>query len=332
MRAWLMDGYEGVEKLHLAEVPVPEPGPGQVLLKVRFAALNPADAFLAQAMYPAKPPLPHVLGRDGVGDVVAVGTGVDKTLMGRIVGVVRSSVGVEAWGTLAENTVVSAGDIVPVPQGWTLEEMAGAPLVFLTAWQALTQWNEPPSPPRAGSVLLVTGASGGVGVATVLLGKSMNLTVVALSRSAEKGARLKELGADFVFQPQDRNLRKSVMTAIAPKRVDLAVDSIGGALFNEVVATLGAAGRISVVGRSGGVVPEFNTATLFFRRIRIGGVAVSDYERDVAQGAWKRIVERLDATGRRPLVDRVFAFEDIKAAFSRLAQGPMGKVLVHVVG
>src|SRR6516165_11342449 len=97
VRAWLMDGYEGVEKLHLAEVPVPEPGPGQVLLKVRFAALNPADAFLAQAMYPAKPPLPHVLGRDGVGDVVAVGTGVDKALMGRIVGVVRSSVGVEAW-------------------------------------------------------------------------------------------------------------------------------------------------------------------------------------------------------------------------------------------
>jgi NADPH2:quinone reductase len=87
-----------------------------------------------------------------------------------------------------------------------------------------------------------------------------------------------------------------------------------------------------VGGRSGGVVPEFNTATLFFRRIRIGGVAVSDYERDVAQGAWKRIVERLDATGRRPLVDRVFAFEDIKAAFARLAQGPMGKVLVHVVG
>jgi len=160
----------------------------------------------------------------------------------------------------------------------------------------------------------------------------MNLTVVALSRSAEKGARLKELGADFVFQPQDRNLRKSVMTAIAPKRVDLAVDSIGGALFNEVVATLGATGRISVVGRSGGVVPEFNTATLFFRRIRIGGVAVSDYERDAAQGAWKRIVEGLDATGKRPLVDRVFAFEDLKAAFARLAQGPLGKVLVHVVG
>jgi NADPH:quinone reductase len=101
---------------------LPEPSqssPGEVLLSVRFAALNPADAFLAQAMYPAKPPLPHILGRDGVGDVLAVGPEVDKGLMGRTVGVLRSSVGVEAWGTLAEKVVVPAVDIVPVPQGWT---------------------------------------------------------------------------------------------------------------------------------------------------------------------------------------------------------------------
>ena len=76
MRAWLMDSYEGVEKLRLGEVPDPQPGPGQVLLRIKFAALNPADAFLAQAMYPAKPSLPHILGRDGVGEVVAVGPGV----------------------------------------------------------------------------------------------------------------------------------------------------------------------------------------------------------------------------------------------------------------
>src|SRR5215472_16522646 len=161
MRAWLMDAYEGLEKLRLGEVQDPEPGPGQVLLRVRLAALNPADAFLAQALYPARPPLPHILGRDGVGDVTAVGSGVDNSLMGRTLGVLRSSVGVEAWGTLAENAVVAAVDLVPVPQGWSLEEMDGAPLVFLTAWQALTQWTDPPSPPRAGSVLLVTGASRG---------------------------------------------------------------------------------------------------------------------------------------------------------------------------
>ena len=332
MRAWLMDGYEGVEKMRLGEVHDPEPGPGQALLRVRLAALNPADAFLARAMYPAKPSLPHILGRDGVGDVIAVGPEVDKALIGQPVGILRSDVGVEAWGTLAEKAVVPAVSIVPIPQGWTLEQTAGAPLVFLTAWQALTQWGEPPRPPLAGSVLLVTGASGGVGVAAVLLAKSMNLTVVGLSRSPEKGAKLKELGADFVFQPEHRNLRKAVMTAIAPKRLDLAVDNVGGVLFNDLVAMLGHRGCISVVGRSGGVVPEFNTATLFFRRNRIGGVSVGDYEPDVAQETWKQIVERLDATGKRPVVDGVFEFQNVKAAFARLAQGPMGKVLVRVAG
>jgi NADPH:quinone reductase len=332
VRAWLMNSYEGIENLRFGEVRDPEPGQGQVLLKVRLAALNPADAFLAQAMYPAKPPLPHILGRDGVGDVIAVGAEVDKALCGRTVGLLRSSVGVDTWGTLAEKVVADAAVIAPVPDGWTLEQMAGAPLVFLTAWQALTQWNEPPSPPRAGSIVLVTGASGGVGSATLMLAKSMCLTVVALSRSLAKGEKLKELGADFVFHPDDKNLRKSVLSAIAPNRVDIAVDSVGGSLFNSLITTLGEHGRISVVGRSAGVVPEFNTATLFFRRNRIGGVSVGDYSSDEAQSAWKEMVQRLNSIGKRPVVDGVFQFQDLKAAFDRLARGPMGKVLVRVAG
>jgi NADPH2:quinone reductase len=329
MRAWLMDSYDGVEKLRLGEVPDPRPGPGEVLLQIRFAALNPADAYLAQAMYPAKPPLPHILGRDGVGEVLEIGPGVEHLRVGQTVGILRCNAGVETWGTLAEKTVVPAASTAPLPHGWSLEEMAGAPLVFLTAWQALTQWSDPPAPPPEGSVLLVTGASGGVGVASVLLGKSMGLRVVALSRSAEKGATLKTLGADFVFDPQDRNLRKNVSAAIAPGKVDLAVDNVGGPLFNQVVALLGSGGRVSVVGRSGGPVPEFNTASLFFRRNRIGGVAVGDYTPETAGTAWQEIVRRLAATGKRPVVDRIFAFEDLKAAFARLSEGPMGKVLVR---
>jgi NADPH2:quinone reductase len=110
------------------------------------------------------------------------------------------------------------------------------------------------------------------------------------------------------------------------------VDNIGGALFNEVIGMLGYAGRISAVGRSSGAVPEFNTASLFFRRNRIGGVAVSDFSREGAQAAWKEIVRRLDAMGKRPVSDRVFPFEDVKGAFTRLAQGPLGKVVIRVAG
>jgi len=332
MRAWLMNSYDGVEKMQLGDVSDPQCGPGEALLRIRFAALNPADAFLAKAMYPANPPLPHILGRDGVGDVLAVGSGVQNVRAGDTVGILRCDVGVSTWGTLAEKAAVPADSLVPVPGGWSLQETACAPLAFLTAWQALTQWSEPPAPPPAGSVFLVTGASGGVGIAAIYLAKSMNLQVVALSRSAEKGARLKEVGADHVFDPSQPDFRKAVFSAIAPKKVDLVLDNIGGPLFNEIIALLGYAGRISVVGRSAGPVPEFNTASLFFRRNRIGGVAVSDYSRDAAQAAWKEIVGRLDAMGKRPVVDRVFPFEETKQAFVRLGQGPMGKVVIRVAG
>ena len=329
MRAWLMDSYDGVEKLRLAEVPDPQPGPNEVLLRLRFAALNPADAFLAQNMYPAKPALPHILGRDGVGEVVGVGPGVSNTKLGDEVGILRCDVGVDVWGTLAEKVVVPASSVAPPPAGWSFEQTAGAPLVYLTAWQALTQWSDPPAPPPAGSVLLVTGASGGVGTASIELGKSMGLTLVALSRSAEKGAKLRAMGA-HAFDPGDPNLRKAVMSAIAPKKVDIAVDNVGGPLFNQLIAMLGYGGRISVVGRSGGEVPSFNTASLFFRRNRIGGVAVSDFTAEQAQAAWKEITGRLNASGQKPVVDHVFEFEQVHEAFARLAEGPMGKVLVRV--
>jgi NADPH2:quinone reductase len=330
MRAWLLDDFTGTDTLREADVPEPPLGREEARLRVRFAALNPADAFLALGQYPAKPSLPHILGRDGVGEVVEIGADVTNVALGDIVGILRCDVGVEDWGTLAETVVVPAASLMKIPNGWSLEESAGAPLVFLTAWQALTQWREPPAPPLAGLTLLVTGASGGVGVASVLLGKSMGLTVVALSRSAEKAAKLKELGADFVFDAAAADLRKQVTTALAPKKIDLVVDNVGGALFNQVIAMLGYGGRISVVGRSGGPVPEFNTATLFFRRNRIGGVSVGDYSKQTAKEAWNEIVARLNRLGRRPVVDSVHPFDQVKQAFARLQEGPMGKVLVRV--
>lgn len=158
----------------------------------------------------------------------------------------------------------------------------------------------------------------------------MQLTVLALSRSAEKRARLKTLGADLVFDPADGNLVKAVTAAISPKKIDLAIDSVGGVLLPQVVALLGPGGRISVVGRSGGSVPDFNPATLLFRRIRIGGVAVGDYTTQAAHAAWKKIVDRLDAMEQRPQIDTIVPFEDVKTGFVRLAQGPMGKVLVRI--
>src|SRR5207247_7716625 len=99
--------------------------PTQVLLRMRVAALNPADAFLARGMYPAKPPLPHILGRDGVGDVVTVGSGVDNVQVGETVGILRCEVGVDVWGTLAEYVVVPMESVPGVPPCWSRAGVVG---------------------------------------------------------------------------------------------------------------------------------------------------------------------------------------------------------------
>src|SRR5262249_46494195 len=152
------------------------------------------------------------------------------------------------------------------------------------------------------------------------------------SRSADKARRLHQLGATATFDPTDLQWRKAVRTAIAPRRVELAIDNIGGELLPAVIDTLGDLGKVSLVGRLAGAVPNFNTASLFFRRLRLGGVAVGGYTNAESRAAWQEIVRLLASSGARPLVDHIFAFEELPQAFVRLAQGPMGKVLLAVAG
>src|SRR5512137_28300 len=199
MRAWLIDALKGLGQLRLAEVAEPQPQPGEVILEVRYAGLNPADRYLAERLYPANPPLPHILGRDGLGTVVAVGDGVSGLRTGDRRVVLRGEVGVNRPGTFAQRVAVPAQNLVEIPAGWTEPEAAGATLVYLTAYQALTMWG--PLPPSA--VVLVTGASGGVGVAAVQLAAAMGYKVLALSRSPEKSRRLEQLGAAATFNPED---------------------------------------------------------------------------------------------------------------------------------
>jgi NADPH2:quinone reductase len=325
MKAWLLPAFTGVEAMQLREAGNPVAGPGEVVIQLQFAALNPADRYLALGQYPAKPALPHILGRDGVGKVTAVGAGVTGVRVGETRLILRSEVGVNRAGTLAERVAVEARYTAPVPEGWTLEQSSAAPLVYVTAWQALTQWKDLPEK----GVVLITGASGGVGVAGTQLAHALGHTVVGLSRSEEKSAELRKLGAAHTLNPQDKTWRKTLKEALGARRVDLAIDNIGGALFNEVLDVLGVNGRVSCVGRLAGVVPEFNTASLFFRRLQIRGVAIAAYSHEESVQAWEGVLATLGRTGARPVIDHVFGFEEVPAAFARLERGPMGKVLVR---
>ena len=325
MKAWLLDSLNGIANLRLAEIPTPTPRAGEALVRMVLAGLNPADRYLAQGEYPAKPIFPHILGRDGLGIVESIGEGVLTPRVDDRVIVLRSEIGVNRPGTFAEQVVIPAESLAQVPAGWSDEEASGAALVYLTAFQALGQWGDLPA-----SVVLVTGASGGVGVAAVQLAAAMGHTVLALSRSEEKRQKLMQIGAALCLDPADPQWPAAFRRFLGTQKVDLAIDNIGGDDFSKVIGVLGHGGKVSVVGRLAGPVPEFNTATLLFRRIKIGGVAVGDFTPAQSQTAWKSIVEILNRAEVRPLVDSVYPLEKLTDAFAKLERGPMGKVLVRV--
>ncbi|MDX1930006.1 MAG: zinc-binding alcohol dehydrogenase family protein [Pirellulaceae bacterium] len=325
MQAWLLPQTGSIDSLRLDTLEVPPPGSGEVTLDVLYAALNPADRYLAEGLYPARPKFPHILGRDAVGVISKVGAGVSDWKVGDKALLLRGEAGVSRPGTLAQQVTVPAECLESIPTGWTDQEAACAALVYVTAYQALTQFgslNE--------SVVLVSGASGGVGVAAIQLACAMGHTVIALSRSSEKGSKLKELGATWTFNPEDVDWPATLKQLLQPRRVDLVVDNIGGALLPKLIDTLGMNGRVSLVGMLAGAVPQFNTASLFFRRLQMRGVAVGSYTLDENRQAWRQVVAMLSGTQQKPLIDSIFPMQDVPSAFARLAEGPLGKVLVAI--
>lgn len=327
MKAWLLHSIgDGIDKLRWGDFPDPVASHGEVVIEVQYAALNPADRYLAEGLYPAKPTMPHVLGRDGMGIVRALGPGVSEFRPGQKLLLLRGPVGIERPGMLAKRCAVPADSLAPIPAGWTDEQAAGAATALLTAHQAIFQWSDLPAP----AVILVTGASGGVGVATIELGKALGHTIIGLSRDEKKSAKLRDLGASITLDPNDADWKKKLKEQLGKRRVDLVVDNIGGPLFNDVIDTLGNLGRVSVVGRLAGPVPNFNTASLIFRRVKIGGVQVGAYSNAETRSAWSQIVDLLSRTGAKPLLDSIHPMDKLSEAFARLAAGPLGKVLVKM--
>ena len=327
MKAWLLESLGGFKKLKLGEIADPVVGLGEILLRVKYAALNPADRYLSEGQYPARPPLPHILGRDGIGEVIGIGGGVPAGLWneGDSALILRSEIGVTRAGTLAEKVAVPAESLAKVPRGWTDQQAAAGPLVYLTAYQALNNFGELPPP----VVVLVSGASGGVGVASIHLGKAMGHRVIGLSRGTAKRDALIKQGAEAIFDPTEATWRKKLREYLGEKKVDLAIDNVGGEMFNDIIDTLGNNGRVSVVGRLAGPVPQFNTASLLFRRLTIRGVVIASYTPTESQSVWSAVVTMLNAAGVHPLVDSVHPFDKLMDAFEKLKQGPLGKVLVE---
>ncbi|MCA9417819.1 MAG: NAD(P)-dependent alcohol dehydrogenase [Candidatus Omnitrophica bacterium] len=326
MRIWRFHEFGPIENLQLDEVPTPEPGADESLVELEYAALNPADKFLVNKMYPRPGKPPMAVGRDGSGRIVKPGNS-GRFKEGDSVVILRSDIGVRRDGTLAEFVTVPEESLAPLPDGWSFEEGAAAPLVHLTAWRALVHQGEI----HPGQTVLVTGSSGGVGTAAIQLAKAFGCRVFAMSRKEEKRKELLDLGADHALDSSDPGkMEEEAKAILGEERVHLVVENLGGPFLQTSINLSGEHGRILVIGLLAGLKSEIVLGQIIFKQTRIEGVQVGAWTAEEAQIAWAGIVEKLDASNQRPVIDQVFPFEEVQEAFTRLDEGPLGKVLVRV--
>jgi NADPH2:quinone reductase len=331
MRIWRFHEFGPIENLKLEEAATPTPGEGEALVRLRYAAINPADRFLVAKLYPrpGKPPL--AVGRDGCGTIEQAPAGCGFKPGDRVM-LLRSEVGVQRDGTLADYVTVPVESLAPAPEGWSDEEGAAGGLTQLTAWQALvTEGGLDPAGAK-GKTVLISGASGGVGTAAVMQAHALGARVVALSRSEAKRRKLLELGADFALDGDDPELIAKVKEALAGGQVDVVVDNIAGPWMDTWIALAGFRGRICIVGMLAGVNVGFNVGKMIFKRIHICGIAVGSQTPAEARGNFDQLVGVLRRTGARPLVDRVYPFGQVQEAFAHLQRGPMGKIVIGPMG
>lgn len=327
MRAWRFHEFGPIENLVLEEADMPVPAAGEALVRVRYAALNPADRYMVAGKYPRPAPRPFSVGRDACGIIEQAAEG-GRFKAGDEVIVLRSEVGVSRTGTLAQYVTVPEASLAPLPAGWTPQEGAAGPLVMLTAWQGLVQRGNL----QPGQTALVTGTSGGVGSAAIQLAKGLGAKAIGMSRSEDKKARLLELGADAIVDTDIATFGAQVKEALHGGRVDIVIENLGGPWLEECVKVCGVDGKIMVIGLLAGLSSEVTLGLLIFKCITIQGMNVGANTPEEAQEAWAGIVKTLEAVGQKPLIDSEFAFEDVQAAFARLQSGPFGKVVVKVAG
>jgi NADPH2:quinone reductase len=319
MRAVVFHGAGGPEAMSLTERPDPVPGSHEVLVKARFAGVNPADVLQLAGRYPPPAGAPSdIPGLEVAGTVVGRGDRVLAWNEGdRVFGIVGG-------GGLADAVVAHERHLARIPESLSEEEASAVPEVFVTAHDALYGQ----AALRMGELLLVNGANGGVGTAAVQLGAAGGARVLASVRVESTRDRVAALGVEACAP--DRVAER----ANALGGVDVVLELVGGANLRLDLEVLAPKGRIVVVSTQAGGDAELSLGALIGKRARLLGTVLrgrSLEEKAAAVQAFAREVVPLLATGRvRPVVDRVFPFTDAAAAFEYLGQpGKFGKVLLE---
>ncbi|MEM9594282.1 MAG: NAD(P)-dependent alcohol dehydrogenase [Acidobacteriota bacterium] len=334
MRVFEIRDSFGLDHLLPAERDDPEPGHGEILLRMSAASLNFRDLLMANGHYNPRQPLPLVPCSDGVGVVAAVGPGVTRVEPGQRVATVfcqswiagpptrdriRSTLGGPIDGTLAELSVLPEDGVVPVPDYLTDIEAATLPCAALTAWSALAVQGDV----RAGDTVLVQG-TGGVSLFALQIARALGARVIVTSSQDAKLERVRELGSwaeiNYVDDPDWGRTARQLTGGVG---VDHVVDVGGAGTLEQSCKAVRVGGHISLIGVLGGAKVEVALTPILMQNVRVQGILVG------SRDSFEAMCRAFEAHQVRPVVDRVFPFDEAREAFVYLSGARhFGKVCI----
>jgi NADPH:quinone reductase-like Zn-dependent oxidoreductase len=347
LKACVLRAAGGLDQVAVMDVPPPsEPlREGLARVRVQAAALNHLDLFVLDGLPGTRPEFPHILGADGAGIVDAVGPGVMTVRPGDRVMInpgisdytcefcLRGEhslcinyrlLGEHLPGTLAEYVVVPARNLAPVPRlepELTWAEAAAFTLVTLTAWRMVVTRAQV----RADEWVLVWGVGGGVSLAAMRIAKLRGAKVIVTSSDDAKLEEARKLGADVTLNHKAQRVAQEVRALTNKRGVDVVVENVGEATWEDSLRCLAKAGRLVTCGATSGPKVVTDVRRLFWNQYTIMGSTMGN------AAEYKAVVEALASGHLRPVVDRVYSLHEARAAFERLARGEqLGKVVISV--
>ena len=334
MKAVIFHETGSVDVLKCEELPDPQPAAGEVIVRVKAAALNRLDIFLRSGAAPMPGfKLPHIGGFDIAGEVSAVGPGVSADRIGeavvvypRVTGPAASGsldiIGIARPGGFAEQVAVPVQCLGPKPVGFSFEEAAAFGCVYLTAYYGLVLQ----AAVKPGEVVLIHGASGGAGSAAVHVAKAVGATVIATAGSDEKCDKARSiLGADHVVNYRERDFRDVVKDVTCGRGVDVAFDPVWGDTASTTQDALGYGGRWIVLGIVGGLHASLDAAKLMFREVTVRGIVEFHADARRIEGAWAMAHRGVV----RPVIDKAWPLAELAQAQKQMEEGNFfGKIVV----
>ena len=322
MKAVLCKTLGPARDLVLEDVASPQPRKNEILLDVRAAGVNFPDTLIIEGKYQFQPPLPFSPGGEAAGVVAAVGEKAGALKVGDRV------MALTGWGAFAEQVAVPFYNVLPIPASMDFTTAAAFGMTYGTSMHALRQRGQL----QAGETLLVLGASGGVGLAAVEIGKAMGARVIAAASSAEKLAVAKAAGADELIDYTQASLREEIKRLTGGQGVDVIYDPVGGELFEQAVRGLAWNGRLLVVGFASGSIPQLAANLVLLKGAAVLGVFWGAFAQRQPEDNAANFKQRFawHAEGKlKPLVSQTYPLAEAGAAIEKLGQRQaVGKLVV----